>query len=175
MGPATTSRLRCPPASARSRFRPCATCPMRCLTRSGALAVTTGCANRPSSSAYPIRCGSCPRVRAAHVSGTGCGRPGRCLATRVFTLPHLRTFPTGGSISVPWRCTSARLARVGYICSLNHGLWLHRPVQADQWLHVETNSPAANAGCGLSIAKIHDAAGDLVASASQQTLMTFTG
>ncbi|MGK8208450.1 acyl-CoA thioesterase [Burkholderia cenocepacia] len=62
-----------------------------------------------------------------------------------------------------------------YICSLNHGLWLHRPVQADQWLHVETNSPAANAGCGLSIAKIHDAAGDLVASASQQTLMTFTG
>ncbi|KAF1032915.1 MAG: Acyl-CoA thioesterase 2 [Burkholderia lata] len=62
-----------------------------------------------------------------------------------------------------------------YICSLNHGLWLHRPVQADAWLHVETISPAANAGCGLSIAKIHDAAGDLVASASQQTLMTFTG
>jgi acyl-CoA thioesterase II len=61
-----------------------------------------------------------------------------------------------------------------YICSLNHGLWLHRAVRADAWLHVDTISPAANAGCGLSIAKIHDAAGDLVASVTQQTLMTFT-
>jgi acyl-CoA thioesterase-2 len=60
-----------------------------------------------------------------------------------------------------------------YISSLNHGLWLHQAVRADEWLHVETVSPASNAGCGVSIAKIHDVEGNMVASATQQLLMVF--
>lgn len=60
-----------------------------------------------------------------------------------------------------------------YISSLNHGLWLHRPVRADEWLHVETDSPASAGGRGMSVAKVHDAAGKLVASLAQQTQMVF--
>lgn len=60
-----------------------------------------------------------------------------------------------------------------YISSLNHAIWLHRPVRPDDWLHVETRSPSAANGRALSIARIHDAAGRLVASATQESLMAF--
>ena len=60
-----------------------------------------------------------------------------------------------------------------YISSLNHAIWLHRPVRPDEWMHVETRSPAAGGGRALSIARIHDAAGRLLASATQESLMAF--
>lgn len=62
-----------------------------------------------------------------------------------------------------------------YISSLNHGLWWHRPVRADEWLHVETDSPVSAGGRGMSIARVHDAAGNLVASLTQQTQMVYGG
>ena len=58
-----------------------------------------------------------------------------------------------------------------YIASLNHALWLHRPLRADEWLHVDSVSPAAASGRGLSVARVHDRAGVLVASATQECLM----
>ena len=58
-----------------------------------------------------------------------------------------------------------------YIASLNHAIWLHRPFRADEWLHVESISPAAAGGRGLSVARVHDRAGRLVASATQECLM----
>ena len=62
-----------------------------------------------------------------------------------------------------------------YISSLNHAIWLHRPVRADAWLHVQSTSPCARVGRGLSIAQVHDLEGRLVASATQECLMAYAG
>lgn len=58
----------------------------------------------------------------------------------------------------------AHLADLGerpglYVASLNHALWWHRPFRADQWLHVQATSPAAAAGRGFSVARVHDRQG----------------
>ena len=58
-----------------------------------------------------------------------------------------------------------------YVASLNHAIWLHRPFCADEWLHFDSVSPAAVAGRGLSVARVHDREGRLVASATQECLM----
>ena len=60
-----------------------------------------------------------------------------------------------------------------YIASLNHAIWLHRPVRADQWLHVASVSPAGAGGRGLSIASVHDAQGHSVATLTQDCLMSY--
>lgn len=61
-----------------------------------------------------------------------------------------------------------------YISSLNHALWLHRPVRADQWLHVDCTSPCAQAGRGLSIGSVHDLQGRHLATITQECLMAYT-
>lgn len=60
-----------------------------------------------------------------------------------------------------------------YIASLNHAIWLHRPVRADQWLHVESMSPSSASGRGLSIGSVHDQQGRSVASLTQECLMGY--
>jgi len=60
-----------------------------------------------------------------------------------------------------------------YIASLNHAIWLHRPVRPDAWMHVETQSPSACGGRALSVARVHDIDGRLVASATQESLMAY--
>lgn len=59
-----------------------------------------------------------------------------------------------------------------YVASLNHAIWLHRPLRADEWLHFDSVSPAAASGRGLCVARVHDRHGMLVASATQECLMT---
>ncbi len=64
------------------------------------------------------------------------------------------------------------IARGGlYVASLNHAIWLHRPLRADDWLHFDSTSHAAAHGRGLSVARVHDRQGRLVASATQECLM----
>jgi acyl-CoA thioesterase-2 len=58
-----------------------------------------------------------------------------------------------------------------YVASLNHAIWQHRPLRADAWLHFDLTSPSAAAGRSLTIARVHDRAGRLVASATQESLM----
>ncbi len=70
--------------------------------------------------------------------------------------PYLREVPPGRRL---------------YVASLNHCLWLHRPFAPDQWLHVSTDSPCTFGGRGLSVARVHDRAGQLVASATQECVM----
>lgn len=60
-----------------------------------------------------------------------------------------------------------------YISSLNHCIWFHRPFAADEWLHFDVTSPCAAQGRGLSVARIHDRTGRLVASATQECLMAY--
>ncbi|MDB5731471.1 MAG: hypothetical protein JWQ03_1366 [Variovorax sp.] len=59
-----------------------------------------------------------------------------------------------------------------HVASLNHAIWFHRPLRADQWLHFDVQSPSAGRGRGLSIATVHDIEGALVASVTQENLMT---
>jgi acyl-CoA thioesterase-2 len=60
-----------------------------------------------------------------------------------------------------------------YVSSLNHAIWMHRPVRADAWLHVQTVSPAAAHGRGFSVGSVHDRQGRAVASLTQECLMGY--
>lgn len=59
-----------------------------------------------------------------------------------------------------------------HVASLNHCIWFHRPFRADQWLYFDMKSPCAADGRGLSIGTVYDIHGVLVASATQECLMT---
>ncbi len=65
---------------------------------------------------------------------------------------------------------AAKASRL-YIASLNHAIWLHRPLRADSWLLFDCLSPSAAAGRGLAIARVYDERGDLVASVTQECLL----
>jgi len=60
-----------------------------------------------------------------------------------------------------------------YIASLNHAIWMHRPVRADRWLHVDSTSPCSVDGRGLSMAAVHDLEGRTVASLTQECLTAY--
>lgn len=55
--------------------------------------------------------------------------------------------------------------------SLDHTLWFHRPIRADEWLLLELSSTSYAAARGLSHGKLFDRGGHLVASAAQESLI----
>jgi acyl-CoA thioesterase-2 len=55
--------------------------------------------------------------------------------------------------------------------SLDHALWFHQPVRADDWLLYETDSPAASAGRALCFGQIWAADGTHVATVAQEGLL----
>lgn len=57
-----------------------------------------------------------------------------------------------------------------YLASLNHALWLHRPVRMDDWLLFDTESPYAGSERALTTARVYDRAGRLVASIAQECM-----
>lgn len=61
-----------------------------------------------------------------------------------------------------------------YVASLNHTIWFHRPFRADRWLHFDSVSPHAGGGRGLSTATVHNEQGELVASVSQECVMSYS-
>ena len=54
--------------------------------------------------------------------------------------------------------------------SLDHAVWFHRPVRADEWFLYETDSPAASAGRALCFGQIWSADGTHVATVAQEGL-----
>jgi acyl-CoA thioesterase-2 len=73
---------------------------------------------------------------------------------------------------------SAGLARLGggwggrYVgASLDHAVWFHAPVRADQWFLYETDSPAASAGRALCFGQVWAADGTHVATVAQEGLI----
>jgi acyl-CoA thioesterase II len=72
---------------------------------------------------------------------------------------------------------SAGFARLGggwpdFIgASLDHAVWFHHPVRADDWLLYETDSPAASAGRALCFGQIWSADGTHVATVAQEGLI----
>lgn len=55
--------------------------------------------------------------------------------------------------------------------SLDHAMWFHRPTQVDQWHLYVQQSPAAQGGRGLSMGRIYDRSGNLVASVAQEGMV----
>ena len=55
--------------------------------------------------------------------------------------------------------------------SVDHALWFHREVRADDWLLYDMDAPTAQSARGFSRGLIYDRAGRLVASVAQESLM----
>ena len=55
--------------------------------------------------------------------------------------------------------------------SLDHAVWFHRPVRADDWLLYETDSPAASSGRALCFGQVWGADGSHVATTAQEGLI----
>lgn len=54
------------------------------------------------------------------------------------------------------------------LASLDHAMWFHRAVRADQWLLLESVSPAAVDSRALTMGYVYDASGLLVATVAQE-------
>lgn len=55
--------------------------------------------------------------------------------------------------------------------SLDHAMWWHRPVRADEWLLYVQSSPTASGARGLGIGRIFSQDGALVASVAQEGML----
>ncbi|MGY1824350.1 acyl-CoA thioesterase [Geodermatophilus sp. SYSU D00079] len=59
--------------------------------------------------------------------------------------------------------------------SLDHAVWFHAPVRADEWFLYETDSPAASGGRALCFGRIWSADGTHVATVAQEGLLRAVG
>ncbi|HEY2725064.1 MAG TPA: acyl-CoA thioesterase II [Pseudonocardiaceae bacterium] len=55
--------------------------------------------------------------------------------------------------------------------SLDHAMWFHRPVRADDWVLYECTSPSASGGRGLAIGRFFTRDGSLIATVVQEGLV----
>jgi acyl-CoA thioesterase-2 len=55
--------------------------------------------------------------------------------------------------------------------SLDHAMWWHRPVRADQWLLYAQETPSASGARGLGLGRIYSRDGVLVASVAQEGML----
>jgi acyl-CoA thioesterase-2 len=58
-----------------------------------------------------------------------------------------------------------------FSASLDHAIWFHRPVRADEWLLFELRGGGVANGRGLGTARVFDRAGSHVASVAQEALV----
>lgn len=64
-----------------------------------------------------------------------------------------------------WQTPGLRLA------SLDHAMWWHRPIRADEWMLYSQNSPSAEGGRALGAGRIFARDGQLLATVAQQGMM----
>lgn len=74
-----------------------------------------------------------------------------------------------GSIRIPYE-PEPDVRRRWRMTTLNHAVWFHRPLRADQWLLMVQHSPSAASGRGLAAASVFSPDGGLVASLAQEGL-----
>ena len=55
--------------------------------------------------------------------------------------------------------------------SLDHAVWFHKPVRADEWMLYYQDSPSAFGGRGLARGTLYSRSGELMASTSQEALI----
>lgn len=70
---------------------------------------------------------------------------------------------------VPHMADTPRSRIVG--ASLDHALWFHRPLRVDDWFLYDRDSPNASGSRGFNRGTFYDRAGNLVASAAQESLI----
>jgi acyl-CoA thioesterase-2 len=61
------------------------------------------------------------------------------------------------------------------VASLDHAMWWHRPVRADEWLLYVQASPSATGARGLTNGRIYSADGTLAASVAQEGMIRVPG
>ncbi len=61
------------------------------------------------------------------------------------------------------------------MASLDHAMWFHRDARADDWLLYVQESPGAQGGRGLGLARVYDRDGALVASIAQEGMVRLPG
>ena len=59
--------------------------------------------------------------------------------------------------------------------SLDHAMWFHRPVRADEWVLYDEQSPSASGGRGLGLGRMFAADGTLVATVAQEGMVRVKG
>ncbi len=57
------------------------------------------------------------------------------------------------------------------VASLDHAMWFHRPIRADEWMLYVEQSPSASSGRGLGVGRLFDADGVLMASVAQEGMV----
>ena len=57
------------------------------------------------------------------------------------------------------------------VASLDHAIWFHRPVRADEWLLYAEDSPSASGARGFTRGLIYARNGELAASTAQEGLI----
>lgn len=61
------------------------------------------------------------------------------------------------------------------MASLDHAMWFHRDARADEWLLFVQESPGAQGGRGLGLARVYSRAGALVATIAQEGMIRLPG
>jgi acyl-CoA thioesterase-2 len=74
-----------------------------------------------------------------------------------------------GVVGAVWAAIGPRRPAMG--ASLDHALWLHRPVRADQWLLFDVSSRATGGARGLGVGSLHTADGVHAATIAQEALV----
>lgn len=64
------------------------------------------------------------------------------------------------------------MTKVSYIASLNHNIWFHRDFAVDDWMLFESESPCASGGRGLSIARVRNRDGLMLATVTQESVIS---
>ena len=111
----------------------------------------------PIRNAWMRAAGPLPDDRGLHHALLAYASDFRLLATAL--LPHGRTM-LGGDVQM---------------ASLDHALWLHRPVRMDEWLLYHMDSPSASNARGFTRGHLFSRDGDLVASVCQEGLIRPVG
>jgi len=61
------------------------------------------------------------------------------------------------------------------VASIDHAMWFHRPVRADEWMLYDQISPSATAALGFVTGRLFAVDGTLIASVAQEGLLRQTG
>lgn len=84
-------------------------------------------------------------------------------------LAFISDFALLGAALLPHPYTG--MSREIQAASLDHALWLHRPIRVDEYLLYAMDSPSAHGGRGLSRGSFYSRSGELVASVAQESLL----
>jgi acyl-CoA thioesterase-2 len=100
-------------------------------------------------------------IRMASADGIESPSEHRCL------LAFMSDYWLAGAAGAPHRSPSTATNDMS-VASLNHSIWFHGPVRADEWLLYRADSPWAGEGRGMARGLIYDRRGRMVASVSQE-------